>query len=167
MEATSCPWSDIAVSPARIDFEVIEGWQFIPTRQNLQLTKVSTGRSPNWTAQASEDWVTMKPRSGSVPKTARIGASSVGIPVGVYHAQITITSYSGVTVTSPVVDITLTVKSKEQPEPPEPEPPEPEPPEPEPPEEPEPPPDEPERCWLRRIIEWLLEFLRRGRWGAT
>lgn len=171
MEDMSCPWSDISVSPERLDFQVDGGWQFIPPYQYLDLEKSNpVGRAAVWTAVADQYWVTIRPETASAPKQVQIGARSVGMPAGTYHAQITITSH--VQVDPSVIPVTLTVKQKEQPPSPEP-PPEPEPPpdpdepgpppdpgEPEPP-PPRPPPDEPEdNCQaVKRILAWLRDRL--------
>jgi len=190
MEASSCGWCNIKISHEKIDFEVPEGWNFVPPHQLMNFERDGTGMSPRWTATADQEWLRLNPWSGSVPRLVQIGANSIGKPAGVYEAKLTIDpSPDSVTVTPSVIDVTLTVTPKEQPEPPEPPPPEPEPePEPEPPPpdpepdpdpdpEPDPdpdpePPPEPEEDWvtrflkrLKRIFDWLFDRIGGQRYG--
>ena len=159
----ACEFSDTIVSPVELHFEVNEGFKFNPPCQWLYFEKSSTGRSANWEATTNQEWISINPEIGSVPKRVRVDANSVGIVAGVYRSEIRFTSH--VEVIPSVITVTLTVKGI-QPTPPEPEPdpdipPEPKPPVPEPSPEPEDtePPSE-EKSWIRRVIDWLISILK-------
>lgn len=182
MESSSCGWSDIKVSPDRFDFEVPEGWQFVPPGQYLKLERDGTGMSPRFEVSADQEWVIITTKSGTVPSLfISIGARSIGKPAGIYLANLTITaSPDSVTVSPSRILVTLTVTPKDEPAPPPsgpPGPPEPPPSGPSGPPEPppsgpsgppEPPPSGPsgppeEESWFRRFLGWLIDLLRRIR----
>ena len=167
-------YSGITLKPAQLDFETPEGWKFIPPSQQVRTRKVGTGRSPHWTVEADEDWIRLSRNSGQGEGRVRVSCASIGMSSGFYIGAITLSSH---VLQEPVRTlVTLTVKPKDPPQPPDPpppdpppppppppdpSPPDPPPPDPSPPDEPpdEPPDDPPEENWFLRFIKWVLEKL--------
>ncbi|GEM_PF-1400897 len=166
-------YADIEVTPTSLEFDIIEGSRFIPKYQYLSLKRSGVGSSATWSMEADSGWVRIEPTFGRVPRNVKVGASSVGMPAGIYHAHIIITSSLAEVIPS-VIDVTLTVNKRETDKPEEPEEPPDEPPKDEEPdlpehpdEEPEKPPDEyeppeepPGLSWLKRIVRWILDLFR-------
>lgn len=190
METKKCEYSDLHVIPGHLEFSAKDGTKYVCANQSLSIKKVTGGGtlSPTWSLQiegANASWLDAKPMSGRDRTKVIVRVDPRGLIVGTYEAQIAITSSAeAVTITPPVIPVTLVVKGKKEPpeepeqpeepeEPKEPEQPEKpeqpeEPEEPKPPEKPEPPkePDEPPKLpdWVSTIIELikkLLEFFKK------
>lgn len=186
-EQQECKYSDLIVTPARLDFENEEGSGFVPPPQDLFIKKaggegvLDAGWSLHITSQGSF-WLIANPISGRGTGRARVFIKSGELAPGGWEGQIEIKIEDAlrdkVSVTPSVIPVRLVVREKEEPVAPEPPPVEPpkepeEPGEPEPPAEPpeEPPDEEPpvepppppptERCWLWRLIEKFLKLWSR------
>jgi len=170
MEEQECKYSDLIVTPARLNFENEEGSGFVPPMQDLFIKKaggegvLDAGWSLHITCQGLKTWLDANPMGGRGTGRARVFIKSIGMPAGGWEGQIEIkieeTLRDKVSVTPSVIPVRLVVRAKEEPAEPEPPPVEP-PGEPgEPPEEPpvEPPPTEPPGgCWLWRLIKKFLK----------
>lgn len=190
-EKQECKFSDLIVTPARLDFENEEGSGFVPPPQDLFIKKaggegvLDAGWSLHITCQGPKVWLDANPMGGRGTGRARVFIKSGELAPGGWEGQIEVkieeTLRDKVSVTPSVIPVRCVVRAKEpaEPEPPveppeEPEepgeppekPPEEPPEEPptEPPEEPPPqPPTEPpgEGCWLWRLIKKLLKLWSR------
>ena len=127
MESSQCKYANIIVDPGNIDLSVPEGWKFIPNYQYFTVDTDGPGMFPRWDIQSDQDWVRVNPMAGRERKRVGVSASSIGMPAGVYHALLEITSHEGITVTPPAVNVMLTIVPKEVPPEPEPPPPDPDP----------------------------------------
>ena len=187
-ETQECKYSDLIVTPARLDFENEEGSGFVPPPQDLFIKKaggegvLDAGWSLHITSQGSF-WLNANPMGGRGTGRSRVFIKSGELAPGGWEGQIEIkieeTLRDKVSVTPSVIPVRCVVRAKEpaEPEPPPVEPPkepeepgEPEPPA-DPPEEPPgeeppvepppPPPTEPPGCWLLRLIKKFLKLWSR------
>jgi len=174
-ENQECKYSDLIVTPARLDFENEEGSGFVPPPQDLFIKKaggegvLDAGWSLHITSQGHSAWLMANPMSGRGTGRARVFIKSGELEEGGWEGQIEVkieeTLRDKVSVTPSVIPVRCVVRAKEEPAEPEPPPVEP-PGEPEEPEEPPPeePPEEPPveppppGCPLWRLIKKLLEL---------
>lgn len=157
----ACDWSNLTIAPAHLEFEVDEGYLFVPDQQFLRIETVGPGGlSPRWKVVTNNGRLTVNPESGKGSKTLKARADLRGIVAGRYKAAIkVIPSPDTVTVTPPIVNVTMIVKGvvetessplgadiilkgQEAPEPPQP-----------PPTPPQPPPTPPDKDNQNRILE--------------
>jgi Subtilase family/Viral BACON domain len=95
----------IEVSPASLNFKTAAGVNPVP--QTVKIDNIGAG-TMNWEASANAPWLTVSPASGAAPSLLTATVNAVDLPVGIYHATISIRSTNASN--SPViVPVTLTV----------------------------------------------------------
>ena len=110
-----CKYANIIVTPSELEFEVTEGWKFIPPYQYLRIAKDGPGMPPHWSISLTQDWLSVMPHAGEVPRKVRVGCDSPGMGEGTYHGHITVTST--MEITNPVIDVTLRINPRLEPPP--------------------------------------------------
>jgi len=187
-ELQECKYSDLIVTPARLDFENEEGSGFVPPPQDLFIKKaggegvLDAGWSLHITCLDSKVWLDANPMGGRGTGRSRVFIKSGELAPGGWEGQIEVkieeTLRDKVSVTPSVIPVRCVVRAKEpaEPEPPPVEPPgepgepgeppgeppkEPPPPPPPPEEPPVEPPTEPPGCPLWRLIKKFLKLWSR------
>ena len=105
-----CKYANITVTPDTLEFEVDEGWKFVPPYQYIRIAKDGPGIPPHFSISIDEDWLSISPYAGEAPRNVRVGCDSPGMKAGTYIGHITVTSH--VEVENPLVEVTLVVKPK-------------------------------------------------------
>ena len=131
-EKQECKYSDLIVTPERLDFENEEGSRFVPPMQDLFIKKaggegvLDAGWSLHITSQGSF-WLNANPMSGRGTGRCRVSIKSGELAEGAWEGQIEVkieeTLRDKVSVTPSVIPVMLVVEGKEEEEPPPPPPP--------------------------------------------
>jgi hypothetical protein len=158
-------YAGIAVTPAELRFEAVEGWKYITLSQYISLRRAGPGRAAHWEAQTEPEkgWLRAYPSVGLVGERIKVNCETKNLAPGVYVGAVVIESI--VATDNPRISVILTVTPKQPPTPeppdpdPDPVPPEYIPPSEDPEDEPEDEPEEEEPVetnWFWRFIQWLL-----------
>ena len=103
-----CKYANIIVTPAKLEFEVDEGWKFIPPYQYIRIAKDGPGIPPHFSISIDEDWLSISPYAGEAPRNVRVGCDSPGMKAEVYRAHVRVVSADF----SQVVEVVLTILPK-------------------------------------------------------
>jgi hypothetical protein len=95
----------IEVSPTSLNFKTAAGVS--PAPQTVAIDNIGAG-TLNWGASADASWLTISPAGAAAPSLLTATVNAISLPVGTYHAAITVRSTNAFN--SPViVPVTLTV----------------------------------------------------------
>ena len=100
----AAPGPGIAASSTSLTFSYTAG-ATLPTAQTIQITNSGSG-TLDWTATASDSWLSVSPASGTAPSTLSVSVSPASLSAGTYTGTIQIAA-TGLTTVS--VSVTLTV----------------------------------------------------------
>ncbi len=92
----------LTVNPAALSFSFRWGSTTQPDSQTVKIT----GATPNFTASANAQWLSVAPSAGFLPGTVTVSVNPAGLSVGTYVSGVTITTSDQQTQT---IAITLTV----------------------------------------------------------
>ena len=132
MESKECKFSDLIVTPERLDFEIEEGSSFVPPTQDLFIKKaggegvLDAGWDLHIVTQGPQSWLKANPMGGRGTGRVRVSVKATNIVLprgtvaGEWKGQIEITPDVKVSVTPSVIPVRLVVKAKEEPVEPEP-----------------------------------------------
>lgn len=95
------------VSPTSLSFSAFQG-QGNPASKTLSITNTGAG-TVNWTASSSASWLTLSAASGTAPTTLTVSVNTSGLSLGVYNANITVTS-PGSSGSPQTIPVTLTLQ---------------------------------------------------------
>lgn len=100
--------STLTVGPTSLNFTYMTGGS-APAAQSVTIQNSGTS-ALNWTATASDSWITVSPGSGTAPSTLTVAVSPAGMSAGTYTGSVQITAPGSAN--SPAsVAVTLTVTS--------------------------------------------------------
>jgi hypothetical protein len=112
-----CSFCGLKIEPDVIDFQVEEGWIYVPGKQTMRVKRTGSGELfPRWNTTVDADWVELSPSHSDIEETivVSIRSTAVGKPVGVYLATVTFNSQQA-TNTPVYATVRLTVKAKPKP----------------------------------------------------
>lgn len=96
----------IGATPTALQFAHTAGGS-VPPAQEIQITN-SGGGTLDWTATASDSWLSVSPDSGTAPATLSVSVAPAGLSAGTYNGTVKIAA-TGASNTPVSVAVTLTV----------------------------------------------------------
>ena len=96
----------LSLSSYSMAFTGVEGGA-VPPPQTVDISNVGTG-SLDWTASATQPWLTLDTSAGTAPSSIHVSADTKGLRAGTYRDTITIASV-GAAGSPSIINVTLTV----------------------------------------------------------